>query len=117
METIPDKYRTDLSIIRETIEQIIRDIQIPEFEVLLSGNEQSAFSEVKNQLYVVIDNLFNTDKNFFQSLLYRVDINEKDYRKLISTSEAETITDKLTELIIRREFQKVLTRRYFSNKM
>jgi hypothetical protein len=116
LENIPEKYRTDLSIIKETIAQIIRDMQVPGFEVVLSGNEQTAFLEVKNQLLIVVDKLFNADKKFFQSLLYRVDINEKDYRKLISTSEVETITDKLTELIIRREFQKVLTRKYFADK-
>jgi archaellin len=116
MEEIPEKYRSDLAIIRETVLQINRDINMDSMEVILSGNEQTAFVELKKQLIPIIEKLQKGDRSFFNSLLYRIDINEKDYRKMIENDSDVDFSAKLAELIIRREFQKVLTRRFFSDK-
>ncbi len=116
MEEIPEKYRNDLAIIRDTVIQINRDINLDGMEVILSGNEQRAFDELKEQLIPIIQKLQKGDRSFFNSLLYRIDINEKDYRAMIQNESDVDFSDKLSELIIRREFQKVLTRRFFSDK-
>ena len=113
MEELPEKYRYDLAIIRETADQIIRDINIPDFEIIFSGNEGLAFIELKSQLAPQIHRLFNEDKNAFQALLYRIDIEERDYKKAVSNTQSDIFEEKLSELIIRREFQKVITRKYF----
>jgi hypothetical protein len=116
MDEIPEKYRTDLAIIRETAEQINRDITVDNFCVVLTGSEATAFREIKDQLKPFLKKLFKKDKQVFQSMLYRIDISEKHYRKLLRETEIEQTADELAELIIRREFQKVLTRRFFSEK-
>ena len=116
MEEIPEKYRSDLGIIRETVMQLNRDINMDGMEVILSGNEQRAFVELKEQLIPIIDKLQKGDRSFFNSLLYRIDINEKDYRAMIQNDRDTDFSDKLAELILRREFQKVLTRHFFSDK-
>ena len=116
MDEIPEKYRHDVAIIRETADQIIRDLNVNGFEFILSGNQNNAFEEFKTQLSPVIKKLFNEDVHFFQSLLYRVDINEKDYKNSLSDIHSINFEEKISELIIRREFQKVITRKYFSEK-
>ena len=116
MEEIPEKYRSDLGIIRETVMQLNRDINMDGMEVILSGNEQRAFVELKEQLIPIIDKLQKGERSFFNSLLYRIDINEKDYRAMMQNDGNTYFSDKLAELIIRREFQKVLTRHFFSDK-
>ena len=117
MESIPEKYRYDLEIIRETAEQIVRDFNIKEFEIIFSGNPHNAFVELKIQISPVIQRLFNADKSAFQSLLYRIDISEKDYNKMLSRIHSKEFEEELSELVIRREFQKVITRKYFSDKI
>ena len=117
MEEIPEKYRSDLGIIRETVMQLNRDINMDGMEVILSGNEQRAFVELKEQLIPIIDKLQKGERSFFNSLLYRIDINEKDYRAMMQNDGNTYFSDKLAELIIRREFQKVLTRHFFSDKI
>ena len=114
MNSIPEKYRNDISIIRETAKQISRDFNIDGFEVIFSGDDKNAFEEFKQQISPVLINIYKSDRHAFQSLLYRIDVNERDYKNVLSNSnEFET---ELTELVIRREFQKVLTRKYFSSK-
>ena len=117
MEEIPEKYRSDRGIIRETVMQLNRDINMDGMEVILSGNEQRAFVELKEQLIPIIDKLQKGERSFFNSLLYRIDINEKDYRAMMQNDGNTYFSDKLAELIIRREFQKVLTRHFFSDKI
>ena len=116
MISIPEKYRHDLVIIRETADQVIRDLNIQEFNIIFSGNEHHAFNELKTQLVPVIGKLFKEDSNSFRRMLYRVDINEKDFKKCLSESDSSVFEERVSELIIRREFQKVLTRKYFSKE-
>lgn len=116
MDEIPEKYRKDLAIIRETAEQINRDITVDDFSVVLTGNQATAFREIKDQLKPFLEKLLINDKQVFQSMLYRIDISEKHYRMLLKETEIEKTADEFAELIIRREFQKVLTRRFFSER-
>jgi len=113
MKEIPEKYRNDLAIIRDTVNQINKDFNLEGFELKLSEIEQNTFDDLKIQLAPVIDQLFNKDKQEFNNLLYRVDIPEKDFRKLLKENQNKFSED-LSEMIIRREFQKVLTKRFFS---
>lgn len=115
MDLIPEKYRYDLEIIRETAEQIIRDFNIKGFEIIFSGKTHNAFEEFKAQIIPVIGRLFNADRISFQSLLYRIDISEKDYKKVLSRINSKKFEEELSELIIRREFLKVITRKHFSD--
>ena len=116
MNDIPDRYRHDLLIIRETTEQILRDLNISDFKIIFSGNEKDTFDELKTQLIPVIEKLFKEDGSSFRQMLYRVDIDEKEYKKALSEKESAGFEEAISELIIRREFQKVLTRKYFSKK-
>lgn len=116
MKLIPEKYRYDLEVIRETAEQIVKDFNIKGFEIIFSGIVQNAFDELKSQITPMIIKLFNEDRASFQSLLYRIDISEKDYQKTLAQVQPKAFEEELSELIIRREFQKVITRKYFSDK-
>jgi hypothetical protein len=116
MDEVPEKYRHDLAIIKDTARQIIKDLNIDDFEIVFSGVEQMAFDELKKQLSPMVHKIYSNDKHAFQQLLYRVDIREKDYKKCLSINNSESLVDCFSELIIRREFQKVLTRRFFSGK-
>ena len=115
-DTFPEKYRYDIQIIRETANQIERDLNVDGFEIVFSGNLENAFIEIKSQLTPIISKIVSGDKTTFQALLYRIDISEKDYKRTLSENDSTMFQEKLTELIIRREFQKVITRKYFSQK-
>ena len=110
----PEKYRNDLEIIRLTAEQVIKDFEIFGHEIKFSGNEFTAYNELKNQLAPVLLKLYQNSSSAFQSLLYRVDISEKKFRDLLENTSIENFSEHLAEAVIQREFQKVLTRKFFS---
>ncbi len=109
-----EKYRNDLEIIRLTAEQVIKDFEIFGQEIKFSGNELTAYEELKNQLAPLLLKLYQNNSSTFQSLLYRVDISEKKFRELLEQSTTGNFSAQLAEAVIQREFQKVLTRKFFS---
>ena len=110
-DQFPEIFRNDIRIIRETAEQIIRDFQNDDIKIAFSGNDALAFDELKHQLIPFIHEVMNRP-SAFHALLYRIDISESEYRAALSKagSHREEI---VAELIIRREFKKVLIRGYF----
>jgi hypothetical protein len=109
-----EKYRNDLEIIRLTTEQVIKDFEIFGQEIKFSGNELTAYDELKNQLAPLLLKLYQNNSSTFQSLLYRVDISEKKFRHLLEQSTNKNFSEQLAEAVIQREFQKVLTRKFFA---
>ncbi len=113
MENTPEKYRKDLEIIRETAAQVIRDLSIHKVEVVFSGNELFAYEELVNQIEPELIEMYRSNRSGFQALLYQIDIPEQDYKRVLKESHASDFAHQLAELIVQREFQKVLTRRFF----
>ena len=115
MDLSPEKYREDMEIIRETAQQVIRDFSIHKKEIIFSGNETTAYQELVGQLDPVLSEMYTNDKHTFQAMLYQIDISERSFRELLSTTDKKDFSFRLAEMIVRREFQKVLTRRFFRN--
>ena len=116
MDLSPEKYRYDLEIIRETAAQVIRDFSIHRFEITFSGNEYTAYDELVTQLSPILSEMYKTNRSGFNALLYQIDISEQKFRNLIQNSPKDQFGSNLAEMIVQREFQKVLTRKFFSKK-
>ncbi len=109
-----EKYRHDLEIIRLTADQIIKDFGIFGYEIKFSGNELTAYEELKSQVAPLLFDLYQKKSSAFQSLLYRIDISEKNFKDLLDNSAKKDFASEMADAVIRREFQKVLTRKFFS---
>jgi len=114
MDVNIEKYRRDLEIIRLTAEQVIKDFGIFGFEIVFSGNEYTAYAELHEQLAPLLFDLYKDNRSTFRSLLYRIDISEAQWKKFLK-SGTDNISERLAALVIEREFQKVLTRKFFSS--
>ena len=112
-ELQPEKYRTDLEIIRLTAEQVIKDLDVFGISVEFSGNPFTAYGELEQQLCPILADLYKKDASSFRALLYRIDVSESDYRKI---SGQPGFIPNLAAAVLQREFKKVLIRKYFSNK-
>ena len=113
MDSSLEKYRQDLEIIRETAAQLIRDFSMRKLEIVFSGNELTAYDELLMQVEPLIEEMYKNNRSGFQVLLYQIDISEQSFKKLIASSSPEKFSKRISELIIQREFQKVLTRKFF----
>jgi hypothetical protein len=109
---IPEKYKDDKEIVRLTIEQIRKDLGSNLTPFIFSGESHRVFEELAAQISLFLEELHRANPSVLKLVLYRVDIPERDAALLLKKKAFFLLSEK----IIRREFQKVLTRRYFSGE-
>lgn len=115
------KFHSDQEIIRMTADQLIKDMG--DFSILIhfKGDKETPYRELFDQIEPIIYKLEMMQPEKLKALLYRIDISENEIKKHISSANpdpANTKTDLsafITDLVLRRELQKVLTRIYFSS--
>ncbi len=73
--------------------------------------EDISINELISQLNTLVENLMKNDFQTYVNLLYRVDVSESKMRQ-IDDIEMEKIAQKVTSLILIREWQKV----WFKNR-
>ena len=107
------EYLNASGIIEETALQIMKDFGLFGVEITFSGNTADAYNELHKQLVEQISVLIDRDYGRLLSVLYQVDITEKE----IANAEAElphySNIEIIAHQVIVRDLQKVLTRHYF----
>lgn len=99
-----------------TAEQVRKDFAMFGMEVKFSGDVNFAYEELFSQLQVYIEDLLSTDSEKLMSLLYQIDLSEKDLVKNDPNVQFETVPEIVTHKILERELKKVLIRTYFKEK-
>lgn len=102
-------------IILETIQQIMKDFNMFGLEITFSGDIPNAYHEIHNQLTRQVDYLIVRDEGKLFSLLYQVDISNRDIDRTIQEIPDFTVVEVIAHQILERELKKVLTRRYFKS--
>jgi hypothetical protein len=100
-------------IVEDLINQIKKDLGMFGIDFLLPQDAIITYSELLKSLVSNIEPLFKEDKNRLFSILYRVDISEKDLesagKELPDYNQIEIVAHQ----IIKRELKKVLIRKYY----
>ncbi len=99
-----------------TAEQVRKDFAMFGMEVNFSGDVNFAYEELFDQLKVYIEELLSTDSERLMSLLYQIDLSEKELSKNDPNLQFETVPEIITHKILERELKKVLIRTYFKEK-
>lgn len=90
-----------------TADQILKDFGMTDTEIRFSGNAAAAYDELFAQVLPIVGKLVTGGRQALLQTLYRVDLKESEAQ----TQDPET----LTELIIKRELQKVVTKKLFGS--
>lgn len=112
------QLKTELSqteVVLQTAQQIMKDFALFGLEITFSGNTDDAYIELHKQLVHQIEGLIEHDYNRLLSVLYQVDISNKDIerseRELLDYNHVEVIAHE----IIVRDLKKVLIRNYYKH--
>ena len=107
-----DDPRNQTEIIRLTAEQVMKDFALFGLEITFSGNVINAYDELFEQLNLCLVDLLNSDYRRLLSLLYHIDISEKEMNKKLKSFSGEP-SEIITEMILERELKKVLIRKFY----
>ncbi len=100
-------------IITETADQIMKDFGMFGIEITFSGNIENAYQELLAQLVNQISTYLTLDHGRLMSVLYQVDISDRDIEKTSHELPHYNQLEVLAHQVIFRELKKVLFRRYY----
>ncbi|WP_340112930.1 hypothetical protein [Maribellus mangrovi] len=103
-------------IVRQTAEQIMKDFGMFGVEISFSGDVHQAYGELHHQLVDQISRLIETNYDLLLSVLYQVDITEREMAKAQAELPQYTHIEVIAHQVIARDLKKVLLRRYFKMK-
>ncbi len=103
-------------IVRETAAQIMKDFGMFGIEITFSGDIENAYHELHDQLINQISVYLDRDYSRLMSVLYQVDITEKEIAKAHQDLPHYNDLEILAHQVIFRDLKKVLFRRYYKNQ-
>ena len=103
-------------IVQETADQIMKDFGLFGVIISFSGNTDEAYHELHQQLIAQIAVLLDRDYSKLLSILYQVDITDKEIAKAEKELPDYNHVEVIAHQIIVRDLKKVLTRHYFKSK-
>ena len=123
MENLPlskddfSRYERSVNLLQDVVAQINKDFRLNGFEVEFSGQGETAYKELSGQLAPVIDYMLEHQAEKFWNLIYSIDLNESKVKQILfGDDEMENAIGQLTDLILKRELQKVVIRHFYSGK-
>ncbi|HWY12950.1 MAG TPA: hypothetical protein VN026_16565 [Bacteroidia bacterium] len=83
----------------------------PEFTINLIPDYDLIFSVVNLE----IEKINKSRSNKLNELLYRIDISEQQIKKAFAANSNSTLNEIISELIIKRELQKIVIKEHYGN--
>lgn len=110
------RYFNQLDLIKATADQIIKDFEMFGMEIKFSGNPYNAYEELFDQIEPQIKKLIDSNRSKFLGILYRIDLNDEQVKKAVNENSSEPFSEIITDLIIKRELQKVVIRNHYKSQ-
>ncbi|GET28594.1 hypothetical protein [Prolixibacter sp. SD074] len=110
------RFLDSSAVVQETAEQIMKDFAMFGITITFSGNTGQAYRELHEQLVDQIRHLLTSDYRRLLSVLYQVDITQKEITRAGLELPDYNEMEVLAHQIIVRDLKKVLTRRYFKSQ-
>jgi len=110
------RFLDSAAVVQETAEQIMKDFAMFGISITFSGNTNQAYHELHEQLVDQIRHLLANDYQRLLSVLYQVDITQKEITRAGLELPDYNEMEVLAHQIIVRDLKKVLTRRYFKSQ-
>src|SRR5436305_1708275 len=112
-------YLNRLDILNDTAQQVIKDfgmigVEITPIAIGVSGNTENAYAELFSQVLPQIEKIQKENFQNFYNLMYRIDISEGQIKKAALEAKDKSFAEIISDLILKRELLKVVTRKSFS---
>ena len=106
-------YLQQPDILDETVKQIIKDFNMVDI-TLHSFPKIVSYQELFTAVFPHIEKLVNDNSDRFHALMYRIDISESQIKKVFAQTQDQSFSQVITDMILKREVQKVVLRKTFS---
>ena len=115
----PDKlklYYQQINLVELTANQLIKDFEWSNLTVEFPENSENPYNDLSQQVVPLVDLMIQQNSHKLLNLLYKIDVNEHQFIKILDEFTGLKLAEELTHLIIEREFKKVLIKEYFKKQ-
>jgi len=106
----------DSRFYNQVIELINKDLNVADEDMALVPQKDLDQHLLREKLTAVIRHLMDTNFEKLCQAMYRMDVSEKKFDMVFTENSKEEIPEKLADLVIERELQKVHTRMLYKTK-
>ena len=92
---------------------VSKDFVRTDFSSLIPNNDFERLEEFRKYLTEKMKDMLDKNYNLLINTLYRIDISEKKVSELFSSKNKELIPEKLADLIIERQIEKINFRKRY----
>ena len=110
------EYKGNQSVIKKVGLQVQKDFQLYDEKIEFSGQHETAYDELFEQIKPIIFRMLELDSTRFFSLLYAIDVDERKVKELLFGHKESDVANEITHLILERELLKVVSRQIFSQQ-
>lgn len=108
-------YYNRIDLLAKVVEQIKKDFNWFSFEITFTNEQENPYQELYQQILPLIDELLNDDYPKLIAMLYRIDLDEGFLNKKLKEAAHADTDEVITDLIIKRELQKIIIREMYSS--
>ena len=101
--------------VKQSTELIIKHFGIESKEFFPENEQNFQFEELLKNFTRIISYLLEKDMTRLLNGLYRIDVNEEDFKKVLFESDSDKVAESVAKLIIERELKKVEFRKKYSS--
>jgi hypothetical protein len=102
----------DLDKVRDLIN---KDLSTEEEGLMIPGGHPE-LNYLHEKLALVIGHLLRNNFEKLCNAMYRLDVSESKFQKVLTETDPSEISSRLADLVIEREMQKVVTRKMYRKK-
>ncbi len=118
MDNIPTlttvrKYFTNEKLLQQVVEQVKKDFEWYNIEIIFSGKYSTPYQELFEQIYPHIDQMISTEYEKLLNIMYRIDLDENKITTYLKQNPMADTSEVITDLILKRELQKVVIRNMY----
>jgi len=92
---------------------VSKDFVKNDYSTLIPNNDFEKLEEFRKYLTEKMKNMLDKNYNLLINTLYRIDISEKKLAELFSSKNKEAIPNKIADLIIERQIEKINFRKRY----
>jgi hypothetical protein len=92
---------------------VSKDFVQNDYSSLIPSNDYEKLEEFRKYLTDKIKDMLDKNYNLLINTLYRIDISEKKLAELFSSKNKDSIPDRLADLIIERQIEKIHFRKRY----
>lgn len=106
---------SEINWVQETANQLLKDFNMLDIPLALKSLGDESYGDLFNQVKHYLEVLHKTQYEAFLNLLYRIDVPEITSNHLLAESSNSDYYSNLTEVVLFREFMKVVYRHRYSH--